>query len=58
MKAANNAFTYHSKFPEDKIMNDNLAFFKYHYPEVERMFKNDQAVDYELPLYNKFFQQG
>ena len=46
------------KFPEDKIMNDNIAFFKYHYPEVERMFKNDQAVDYELPLYNKFFQQG
>ena len=58
IKAANAAYTYLSRHPDHDEMPGNMKFYEHHYPEVERMMKNQEMVNYELPVYNKLFQKG
>ena len=58
LKAANAAYTYLSRHPDNEEMKHNLNFYQYHYPEVDRMIEQQELVNVELPTYNKLFQKG
>jgi hypothetical protein len=59
VKAAHAAFTYSAKHPENEDMKYNLyEFYKAEYPDVKRLIEEHKLINYELPMYNKFFQEG
>ena len=57
-KAADAAWTYLQKHPGDTEMQQNLDYYKWLYPEVERRLRKKELKNLELKLFNTNFRTG
>ena len=57
-KAADAAWTFLQKHPDDEEMKQNLEYYKWKYPEVDRRIRKKELQNLEVPLYNRHFING
>jgi len=58
IKAADAAWTFLQKHPDDEEMKGNLEYYKWKYPEVDRRIRKKELQNLEVPLYNRHFING